>query len=130
MKELKSISLIYLKEYDVSVIPYLTYAQIQNIVNSVTTTDTWAEKQQNIDMLLLYYVTDIGKEQLEQYTHNELLQSGLIDNVKNCVINYYIIEEAINYTTSVQKSLTTIVKELSNKLEAINKSGKNNGGKK
>lgn len=130
MKELKSISPLYLEEYDVSIKPYLTYAQIQNIVNSIVTTNTWAEKQQNIDMLLLYYVTDIGREQLEKYTHDELLQSGLIEKVKKCVLNYNIIEEAISYTTSVQKSLTTIVKELSNKLEAINKKGKSNGGKK
>ena len=67
---------------------------------------------------------------MEKYTHDELLQSGLIDNVKKCVLNYNVIEEAISYTTSVQKSLTTIVKELSNKLETINKKGKNNGGKK
>lgn len=130
MKEIKALEDIYLKEFDVYVKPYLTYAQIQNIINSTVHMNSWAERQQNIDMLVLYYTTDIDKSQLQELDHVVLLQSGLIDAVRNNVKNYNIIEEAIDYTTSIQRSLTTMVKELSKKLETLEKGNKNGGSNK
>lgn len=130
MKEIKALEDIYLKEFDVYVKPYLTYAQIQNIINSTAHTGSWAERQQNIDMLVLYYTTDIDKSQLQELDHTVLLQSGLIDAVRNNVKNYNIIEVAIEYTTSIQRSLTTMVKELSKKLETLEKGNKNGGSNK
>lgn len=130
MKEIKALEDIYLKEFDVYVKPYLTYAQIQNIVNSTTHMNSWAERQQNIDMLVLYYTTDIDKSQLQELDHTVLLQSGLIDTVRDNVKNYNIIEDAIDYTTSIQRSLTAMVKELSKKLETFEKGNKNGGSNK
>lgn len=130
MKEIKALEDIYLKEFDIYVKPYLTYAQIQNIINSTVHMNSWAERQQNIDMLVLYYTTDIDKSQLQELDHTVLLQSGLIDAVRNNVKNYNIIEAAIEYTTSIQRSLTTMVKELSKKLETLEKGNKNGGSNK
>lgn len=130
MKEIKTLEDIYLKEFDVYVKPYLTYAQIQNIINSTVHMNSWAERQQNIDMLVLYYTTDIDKSQLQELDHTVLLQSGLIDAVRDNVKNYNIIEAAIEYTTSIQRSLTTMVKELSKKLETLEKGNKNGGSNK
>lgn len=130
MKEIKALEDIFLKEFDVYVKPYLTYAQIQNIINSTVHMNSWAERQQNIDMLVLYYTTDIDKSQLQELDHTVLLQSGLIDAVRNNVKNYNIIEAAIEYTTSIQRSLTTMVKELSKKLETLEKGNKNGGSNK
>ena len=130
MKEIKVLEDIYLKEFDVYVKPYLTYAQIQNIVNSTAHMNSWAERQQNIDMLVLYYTTDIDKSQLQELDHTVLLQSGLIDAVRDNVKNYNVIEAAIDYTTSIQRSLTTMVKELSKKLETLEKGSKNGGTNK
>lgn len=130
MKEIKALEDIYLKEFDVYVKPYLTYAQIQNIINSTAHMNSWAERQQNIDMLVLYYITDIDKSQLQELDHTVLLQSGLIDAVRDNVKNYNIIEAAIEYTTSIQRSLTIMVKELSKKLETLEKGNKNGGSNK
>lgn len=130
MKEIKALEDIYLKEFDVYVKPYLTYAQIQNIINSTVRMNSWAERQQNIDMLVLYYTTNIDKSQLQELDHTVLLQSGLIDAVRDSVKNYNIIEAAIEYTTSIQRSLTTMVKELSKKLETFEKGSKNGGSNK
>ena len=130
MKEIKALEDIYLKEFDVYVKPYLTYAQIQNIINSTVRMNSWAERQQNIDMLVLYYTTNIDKSQLQELDHTVLLQSGLIDAVRDSVKNYNIIEAAIEYTTSIQRSLTTMVKELSKKLETLEKGSKNGGSNK
>ena len=40
MKEIKAMDKVYLEEYDVHVNPYLTYAQIQAIVNGVKSLDS------------------------------------------------------------------------------------------
>ena len=37
---------------------YLTYAEIQNIVDQVAKSNIWSDRQQIIDMLVLCYCTD------------------------------------------------------------------------
>ena len=126
MKEIKIQEAIQLKDYDVTVNTYLTYAQIQQIVDGVKTMDNWAERQINIDIGILYHATDIGKEKIEEIGHNALLQSGLIDEVKAKVNNVSQIYEAIEYTESTQRALAQILKqlpELSKKLEKVGKIG-------
>lgn len=112
MKEIKSFEPVLLEEYGIHVNRYLTYAQIQQIVNAVIKFDTWAEREQNIDMLVLYHATDIGAEKLEEIGIDTLLCSGVLDKVKNCVENLWDIEYAIKYTESTQRALAQIVKDL------------------
>lgn len=112
MKEIKCENKVELLDFGIKVNPYLTYGQIQQIVNAVIKFDTWAERQQNIDMLVLYHATDIGKEEIESYTHDEWLQSGIIDAVKNNIKNYSKIKEAIEYTESTKRALAQIIKRL------------------
>lgn len=108
-------------EKDIVVNPYLTYAQIQNIVNAVCKFDVWAERQQNIDILLLHYVTDLTDDEIEQYGHDFLIQSGVIDEVKASVKNLNQVYEAIEYTQSTQRALNQIVKELPKIMEPLKK---------
>lgn len=98
MKEIKNINTLYLEDYDVYVNPYLTYSQIQQIVNAIKMCSDWSTKQTNIDMLILYHVTDITKETLEKYTHDELLQSGLIDEVCKKIKNLDQLYKAISWS--------------------------------
>ena len=130
MKHIKNIDKVYLDEFDVYVEPYLTYAQIQQIVRSIIAQDDWAVRQQTIDMLLLYHLTDVSKEELEQVGHDDLLKSGLIDGVKAVVKNLDQIQEALDYTQSLPRAL----KQISDKLpefrkiiqEAVAKNGRSN----
>lgn len=117
---------VNLIEKEITVNPYLTYAQIQNIVNAVCNFDNWADREQNIDILLLYYVTNLTKEEIEEYGHEALLQSGIIDEVKANVKNLGQIHDALAYTQSVEKSLTSISKHLP---EVIKDVMKKNGAK-
>lgn len=112
MKEIKAMEPKYLEAYDVRVNPYLTYAQIQAIVNGVKELDSWAEREQNIDMCVLAFATDIPTEKLEEIGHEALLQSGLIDDVKCEIFNLCDIREAIEYTESTKRALAQIVKVL------------------
>lgn len=130
MKEIKVKENIYLEDFDVHVNQYLTYAQIQQIVNAVIVFDTWSERHQNIDMLILYHATDINKDELEKYDIDILKQSGLIDAVKNNIVNLNELNEAIEYTTSVQRSLSQILKQMPQISKALNKGDRKNGNKK
>ena len=99
MKELTKMT-IYNDEYEIEINRYLTYAQIQQICNAVRQFETWSERQKNIDLLLLYHATDMTQEEIESYSDEELLQSGLINMVKETVKNYEDIYVAIDYTES------------------------------
>ena len=112
MKDIKAMDKVYLEEYDVYVNPYLTYAQIQAIVNGVKGLDSWAEREQNIDMCVLAFATDIPTEKLEELGHDALLQSGLINAVCGEIKNLFSVYEAIEYTESTKRALAQIIKAL------------------
>lgn len=129
MKIKKEIPSTYLDEYDVRVNNYLTYADIQNIVNSTlelaktkqddnVIADSWASRNQNIDMVLLICATDIPVEELENTSHAVLLQSGLVDAVKSAIKNYNLVEAAFKYTESWDKTLIYGLQLLANKMES------------
>ena len=112
MKEIKAMDKVYLEKYDVHVNPYLTYAQIQAIVNGVKGLDSWAEREQNIDMCVLAFATDIPTEKLEELGHDALLQSGLINAVMWEIKNLHRVYGAIEYTESTKRALAQIIKAL------------------
>ena len=115
-------STTFLKEFDVEVNQYLTYAQIVQISQAVSQFTNWAERQQNIDILVLFHATNMGKEKIENMTHDEMLTSGLLEAVKNNIVNYYQIKDCIDYTDSIQRALSQIAKrlpEITNNLKSL-----------
>ena len=131
MKEIVAKPDIYLEEYDVHVKPYLSYAEIQAIVNSTMQFESWAERQQNIDMLMLAYGTDIGLEKLQEVGHEVLYNSGLIGEVRMVMINWADIYEGLEYEESIIKLLAQIVNKLPNDVgPVLRKMGEGVSGKK
>lgn len=112
MNELVIKDTIYLDKYDVHVTPLLTYIQIQQIINAVIKYDNWAERQQDIDLLVLYHATDLTKENIEKSGHELLYKCGLINDVKACIENYGLIQEGIEYTESTVRALSQVLKEI------------------
>lgn len=105
----------YSEKYDISIKKFLTYAQIQKIIETTIKYKTWAERQTNIDMMVLCYATNIGVEKIQEMGIDILVQSGLVDEVQYVVENYSKIYDGINYHESVAKALF----ELSEKLPEI-----------
>ena len=130
MKEIKNIEKIYLEKFDIYVDPYLTYEQIQQIIRAIVSQEDWAVRQQIIDMLILYHLTDVSQEELEKVGHDDLLKSGLIDEVKAAVKNLNQIQDALDYTQSLPRALKQIADKLPEfkKIiqEAIVKNGRTN----
>lgn len=127
----KEPQIIYLSEFDIHVKTYLTYSQIQSIVDSAQVLlklqdetgksyNYWAARQQHIDMALLMNVTDISEDDLKNISHEEFLFNGIIDKVKSCVVNYNQLIEAFNYAESWDKTLSRIVDTFTNILK-VNK---------
>ena len=114
----------YIVEFDINVNDYLTYAEVQQIVNAVEAqgreNDTWADRQTNIDMLVLFHATNIGKDKLEELGHEALLTSGVIDAVNNHVANLCQIYEAIGFTESMRRAGTKFIVQLGKMLESDN----------
>lgn len=102
------------EKFDINIHCYLTYAQIQQIAKAVSNnpTDNWAERQENIDMLMLYHATDIGKDKLEELGHDAMVESGLIDEVECNIWNYYDIQKAIDYIESPNRVAYKFVSQL------------------
>ena len=122
MKEIKKENKLYLNDYDINVSPYLTYAEIQTIANKVKALDSWAEREETIDMYVLYFSTDIGKVNIDNYNHDTWLKSGVIDAVKSYIKNLEQITEAIKYEESPMRILMQISKEMpefSKKLDEV-----------
>ena len=128
MKELNK-TIYHSEKYDIDVNCYLTYAEIQQIINAIEKLDSWAERNQSIDMLVLYHATNVSAEELEKIGHDTLLESGMIDEVKNHVYNLYQVYEAVDYTESTQRSLALILKELPKYFEPLEKVLKKHEGK-
>ena len=103
---------------------------MQKIIEAVNVQNSWAFRQQNIDMLVLLYATDIGKENLEKFTHDELLASGLIDAVFKNIKNIYQIEDGLRYTESIEQAIVKIAQQVTSFLsdnEGLKKLGKSIG---
>lgn len=110
--------------YDIKVNQYLTYSQIQSIVDGLKKLDSWAERQQSIDMCVLYFATDLTKEEIETHDHDYWLQTGIIEEVYDMIENISQLYDAIKYEESLQKSITQIARELprfSNKVDEVMK---------
>ena len=112
MKELTAIPAVYLQGYDVEVNPYLTIEQIQQIVEKLTPLQSWAEREQTKNVLILYHATNIGKDVLGNTDYDILHTSGLIDAVIGQVRNIDQIDEAVQWTESTQRALGQIVEKL------------------
>lgn len=130
MKELKEVNKEYLEQYDIHVNRYLTYSQIQAIANSVRNLESWAERKQNIDMLLLAFTTDIPREELENHTHDYWLNTGVISDVYSIVNNWHMIEEAINYEESPMRMIIKLAKEIPDFNKKVDEVLKNASSKK
>ena len=132
MKIQEGVPTTYLEEFDITVNQYLTYAQIQSIVNNTNEVmrtekkikgktvkcDSWAEKQTNIDMLVLLHATNLTEQEL-QSPHSMFLQTGIIDAVKKEIKNYNQIEEAFEYTDGIKATILNIITGLTQILKLV-----------
>lgn len=123
MKELKELNSIYLKDFDVEVYPYLSLSQIQKIINEVLLVDNFEERESIIDYLILCYSTNIDKKMIDDLGSDIFIKSGLMDKVKENIINLDKLIEGIEYHESAGKALRMIAKNIPSDFNNILKNG-------
>lgn len=123
MKELKELSSIYLEDFDVEVYPYLSLSQIQKIINEVLLVDNFEERESIIDYLILCYSTNIDKKIIDDLGSDIFIKSGLMDKVKENIINLNELIKGIEYHESTGKALRMIAKNIPNDFNNILKNG-------
>ena len=123
MKELKELGSIYLKDFDVEVYPYLSLSQIQKIINEVLLVDNFEERESIIDYLILCYSTNIDKKVIDDLGSDIFIKSGLMDRVKENIINLDKLIEGIEYHESAGKALRMIAKNIPSDFNNILKNG-------
>lgn len=121
MKELKELDPIYSQKFDIHIKPYLSLSQIQKIINEVLQVENFEERESIIDYLILCYATDIGQSKIDELGPDILLQSGLIDEVKDNIENLNKLFEGITYHESAGKALREIAKKLPEDLNEMMK---------
>ena len=112
MKELKELSSIYLKDFDFEVRPYLSLSQIQKIINEVLLVNNFEERESIIDYLILCYCTNIEQKRIDELGADIFIQSGLMDEIKNSIVNFDKLIEGIKYHESTGKALRMIAKNI------------------
>ena len=121
MKELKELDPIYSQKFDIKIKPYLSLSQIQKIINEVLQVENFEERESIIDYLILCYATDIGQSKIDELGPDILLQSGLIDEVKDNIENLHKLFEGIAYHESAGKALRSIAQKLPEDLNEMMK---------
>lgn len=111
MKELKE-EFVHVDEYEIDVKKYLGYDEIQKIIETTLVRDNFADREKNIDMLLLHYAAGIPIEQLEKADPDVYLKSGLVDCVKGINENWYKINRGIEHYTSTTRLLGALITEI------------------
>lgn len=123
MKELKGLKEKYLENYDVEVKQYLTFSQIQEIINNILQADTYEERENTINYFLLVFMTNIGKDIIDELGPDIFVESGLMNEVKSSIKNIDKLYEGITYHESTGKALREISKSLPIYLEEMKKNG-------
>lgn len=113
MKKLENMADIYIEEYDVHVYPYLKYDDVQHIIQSASSYDGYNDRMKIIDLLILYYGTNLSQEEIDEVGHDLLYCSGLIDEVKNHINNIYMIFKGLEYHESFNKAIKDVIKQTS-----------------
>lgn len=109
MKELKE-QTSYIDDFDVNVKHYLTLGEIDEIAMEVAKLGTFLEREQMICYKVLCYCTDIGEDVIAELDPDEIIKSGLWDNVESEIYNFYAIHAAIKFYESPVRLLSDIAK--------------------
>lgn len=121
MKELKKREVIHNEEFDINIKPYLTIAEIELIVNKVSSIENVVQRQLLKDMLVIKFCTDI--EGVDDLDYDLIVESGLMRVIYDNIQNYFEIDifmrehESINrivarFLESVAKTADKAVKNM------------------
>lgn len=101
-------------KHGIEVKTYLTTAEIGVIVTNCSQIEDVVSRKKIVDEYILKFCADIDVESVEEY--DLLLQNGIIEEVKNCVINAgdidLFIAQSLDMGLVVRNSLNMIINKI------------------
>lgn len=120
MKELKE-AIVHSDRFDIDIKRFLTYAQIQKIIETTIPLKTWALRKTNIDLMVLCYATNMDIDEIQKIGIDKFVESGLMEEVCYTVENYDSINDGLIYHESIAKALFELSEKLPEIKETLNK---------
>ena len=121
MLELKYNKKIHLDKWDIDVTPYITIENMESIINDLINCKYGLERDMRLMADILVACTDIYSDKDAHYTYEEVLYSGLWDDIlEACPYlrqNIEKIKEEVNDILSVERSLIGLIDALTEQVQ-------------
>ena len=121
MLELKYDKKIYLDKWDIDVTPYITIENMESIINDLINCNYGLERDMRLMADVLVACTNLYDDKEAHYTYEEVLYSGLWDDIlnacpylKQCIER---IEREVDDLLSVKRSLISFIDSLTEKVQ-------------
>lgn len=123
MLELKYDNKIHLDKWDIDVIPYLSMKNMESIINHLISCENGLQREMALIADILVACTDIYSDKKADYTYEEILYSGLWDDIMEACpylrANVDKIKSEVDDVLSVKWSLIRLIDSLTEKVQSI-----------
>lgn len=123
MLELKYDNKIHLDKWDIDVIPYLSMKNMESIINHLISCENGLQREMALIADVLVACTDIYSDKKADYTYEEILYSGLWDDIMEACpylrANVDKIKSEVDDVLSVKWSLIKLIDSLTEKVQSI-----------
>lgn len=123
MLELKYDNKIHLDKWDIDVIPYLSMKNMESIINHLISCENGLQREMALIADILVACTDIYSDKKADYTYEEILYSGLWDDIMEACpylrANVDKIKSEVDDVLSVKWSLIRLIDSLTEKIQSI-----------
>lgn len=123
MLELKYDNKIHLDKWDIDVIPYLSMKNMESIINHLISCENGLQREMALIADILVACTDIYSDKKADYTYEEILYSGLWDDIMEACpylrANVDKIKSEVDDVLSVKWSLIKLIDSLTEKVQSI-----------
>lgn len=123
MLELKYDEKIHLDKWDIDVTPYITVENMESIINDLINCKYGLERDMRLIADILVACTDIYNDKDAHYTYEEILYSGLWDDMLDACPrlkeNIEVIKREVKDLLSVERSVMNFIDTLTEKVKEI-----------
>ena len=114
---------VHLDKWDIDIIPYISIKNMESIINHLISCDNGMEREMALIADVLVACTDIYSDEDANYTYEEVLYSGLWDDIMEACPhirrNIEQIKSEVDDVLSVKWSLIKFIDTMTEKVKSI-----------
>lgn len=123
MLKLKYDEKVHLDKWDIDVVPYITIENMEVIINDLLTCNHGLERDMKLMADVLVACTDIYDDKDAKYTYEEIMYSGLWDDILNACphlkANIEKINAEVDDMLSLNRAAINMVNALTMKIQEV-----------